>query len=244
MIAGGGRTILLTRTEEDAGEWADFLRRRGDRPVVFPCLVCEPIEDPESRAALREALAGASWLVLTSRRGVEAAAHLLGASLPEEVRLAVVGPATAAAARAAFGRVDLVPGAATGEGVARALVTWFSGMPQAPRKIAAAAADRAAPALEEILTPAGIAVARVAVYRTIPAPPEHPRFPLGSLGLDAILLASPSAVTGLLHRAEVPEGVPIVTIGPSTSAAARAAGLTVAAEAPRPGLEGLLEVLP
>ena len=59
-----------------------------------------------------------------------------------------------------------------------------------------------------------------------------------------ILVASPSAVEGLLNQADVPEQSAIVTIGPVTSEAVRAAGLTVAAEAARPSLDGLLEMIP
>lgn len=244
MSSPAGRTILVTRPEMDAEEWAARLREIGARPVIFPCLVCEMIDNPATRAALTQALDKAAWLTLTSRRGVEATASLLNHTLPTDMRIAVVGPATAHAARDLFGRADLVPEEATGASLAHALAGWFLDHPEAPKKIAVAAADRAEHTLERILESQGVKVARVAVYRTIPAPPEQPRVRLEDMDLDVILLASPSAVTGLLHRAEVPPGVSIVTIGPSTSAAARAAGLTVAAEARSPGLEGFLEVLP
>jgi uroporphyrinogen-III synthase len=59
-----------------------------------------------------------------------------------------------------------------------------------------------------------------------------------------ILLASPSAVLGLVHRAVLPVGAQVVTIGPATTAAARANGLAVAAQARHPDLEGLLEAIP
>lgn len=58
-----------------------------------------------------------------------------------------------------------------------------------------------------------------------------------------ILLASPSAVKGLLARADVPESVQVFSIGPTTTAAARAAGLQVAGQASRRDLDGLLEMI-
>jgi uroporphyrinogen-III synthase len=44
--------------------------------------------------------------------------------------------------------------------------------------------------------------------------------------------------------AEIPPGAALVSIGPSTTAAARGFGLTVAAEARRPVLDELLEAIP
>jgi len=98
--------------------------------------------------------------------------------------------------------------------------------------------------LEKALEPLGVQIVRVAVYRTIPAPVQEPREDLGALGVDTIFLASPSAVTGLLARARVPGDAHIITIGPSTSEAARDAGLDVAGEAAGRGLEAMIEAMP
>jgi uroporphyrinogen-III synthase len=82
------------------------------------------------------------------------------------------------------------------------------------------------------------------VYRTVPAAPASARMPLASLGVDTVFLASPSAVTGFVNLVDVDASARLVTIGPSTSEAARALELTVAAEAREPSLEGLLEAMP
>jgi uroporphyrinogen-III synthase len=238
--------VLVTRAAEDAAPWAERLAALGANPVVFPCLVCETLDDAPTRAALAAALDGAAWLALTSRRGVEAVGALAPGGVPDGVAIAAVGPATAEAARVRFGRCELVAPKGTGTSLAEALRHALAARPSgaARPKVAIAAADRAEPHLERVLIPAGIAVARVDVYRTVPAPPETPRVALDALGIDTILLASPSAVAGLLHRAVVPGGAVVVTIGPSTTEAARAHGLAVLAEARRPGLDGILEVIP
>ena len=57
------------------------------------------------------------------------------------------------------------------------------------------------------------------------------------------MLASPSAASGFVHQVELDAPVAIYTIGPSTTAAARALGLTVTAEAREPSLEGILEAM-
>lgn len=95
--------------------------------------------------------------------------------------------------------------------------------------------------LEQECASRGCRVTRVALYRTISAPPQHPREDLAARDVDTIFLASPSAVAGLVARAVVPPDARIVTIGPTTSAAAREAGLQVTAEATHRGLRAMIE---
>jgi uroporphyrinogen-III synthase len=232
-----GARVLLTRSEDDCAEWAEELERRGARPVLLPCIETEPLDTPELRSALRAALADADWLVLTSRRGVEACAAL---ELPARTRVATVGAATAAAARALLGRADLVgggSGAALGAGL-----TSDRRFARGARVVLALAAN-ASDALERALTSAGAHCARFDVYRTIPAPPAARKHALSSLGADRVVLASPTAASGFVHQVDLDVPVAIYTIGPSTSAAARALGLDVTAVAREPSLEGILEAM-
>jgi uroporphyrinogen-III synthase len=124
------------------------------------------------------------------------------------------------------------------------LAEWQAAQPAGARNtVVVAAAEGGRRGLEEVLEPLGAQVLRFAVYRTVPAPPEDPRTDLASEGVDVILLASPSAVKGLLARADVPASAQVICIGPTTTAAARAAGLEVAGQAGRRDLDGLLEVI-
>ena len=77
----------------------------------------------------------------------------------------------------------------------------------------------------------------------MPAPPAEPRRPLSALRVDNVVLASPSAVLGFMHLVEIDAAVGVYTIGPSTTAAARKAGLTVTAEAREPSFEGIMEAM-
>jgi uroporphyrinogen-III synthase len=97
--------------------------------------------------------------------------------------------------------------------------------------------------LERTLTAAGAHCTRFDVYRTVPSPAAAAKRALSSLGADNVLLASPSAVTGFVQQVVIDVPVRIYTIGPSTTAAARAHGLTVTAEAREPSLEGILEAM-
>ncbi len=230
---------MVTRAAADAEQWARRLRRLGARPVVFPCLESEMIRDPETTTRLRDAIAVADWLVLQSARGADAVASLAGA-LPAAVCVAAVGPSTASAARRALGRADFVPSNQSSAGLAAELLPVIG---PGPVRIVVAAAEEGRDDAERLLAAGGMSVTRVNVYRTIPTPPISPRFDIAAQGVDTVLLASPSAVTGLVNRALPAPAIRVVTIGPVTSAAARAAGLVVSAEARAPDLESIVEAM-
>jgi uroporphyrinogen-III synthase len=238
-----GRRILVTRAREDAERWAQALTRLGAAPVVFPCLVSEPVGDAATAEALRAGMAAATWLVVTSARAAEALARLLAGPLPEHARVAAVGPATARAAIEHLGRVDLVASASTSEALGAELAALLRYAPSSARRVLVAGAAGGRQDAEMELTAAGITTRRVDVYRTAPVPPLARKRELAADGVDDVLLASPSAVTGLVNCAVLPKEARVITIGPTTSAAATAAGLRVTAEARWPNLDGMLEVM-
>ena len=91
-------------------------------------------------------------------------------------------------------------------------------------------------------------VTGVTTYRTVA--PENLRSIVESafrMGIDAVLFASPSAVTNLFDvvgaDSEQLSKSTIVCIGPVTSAAARDVGLNVTAEAHEPSDQGLVDAL-
>jgi uroporphyrinogen-III synthase len=238
--ASSARRVLLTRSEEDCAEWAERLARHGADSVALPCIRCEPIATPASKAALAAAVPNADWLVFTSRRGVEAFIALGPPALPAQCRVAVVGAATAEAAKSELGRVDVVGG-----GTAAALGATLADLGDLKRHphVLLAVAENAGETLERTLHAAGAQCIRIDVYRTVPAPPAEPRRPLSTLHVDNVVLASPSAVTGFVNQVDIDAPVSFYTIGPSTTAAARGAGLPVTAEAREPSFEGVLEAM-
>ena len=246
------RRILLTREEDDCAEWAAEIEALGATPVVFPCIECRNIDTPQLRARLDEELPRARWLAFTSRRGVAALARLLGgpgqgtgtdlapAPIPATLSVAAVGPSTARAAAQAFGRTELAGGpggtaASLGEALVRKL---------APAdRVLIAVAENAGRALEDAVAGAGRTCTRLDVYRTVPSPGRARKHASSALGADNVFFASPSAVAGFVNRVRLDTAPGIFTIGPTTTAAARAAGLEVTGEAARPGLGGLLEAM-
>jgi uroporphyrinogen-III synthase len=235
-----GRTMILTRSTEDSGEWASELEARGAFPIVFPCITTETYDDPELAGRITAALATADWLIFTSRRGVDALADLVGTDLPATLRLAGVGEATAARIGERFGRSALA-GPGTAQGLASELGQHES--IRAGASCVLALAENAGDTLENTLCEAGAAVSRFSVYRTRPAEPVEPRQPLSTLGSDTVIFASPSAVTGFDNQVAVDIAGLFVTIGPSTSAAVKARHWDVAAEAKEQSLAGIIESL-
>lgn len=239
-----GRRILITRAQDDAELWAEHLTALGATPVVFPCIVCEPIDDVAVAVALRHGLTDTHWLLVTSPRAAAAITRLLTGTVPADVRIAAVGLATAQACIALLGRADFVSPRATAAALGAALgeLLQDAGTAATTRVVIAGALGGRDDA-QDALAAQGVSVTRINVYRTRPSPAvERPR-DLAVIGIDDVLLASPSAVTGLLNTAIVPDGARVITIGPTTSAAAIAAGLCVFAEARQPTFEGLLEAL-
>ena len=233
------RRVLLTRSDDDNAEWAPQFSAHGTEPVALSCIHSEPIDTPALRAALAAAAAEADWIVFTSRRGVDAFA-VLGAQPGPRGKIAAVAESTAAAAKTRLGRVDLI-GGGTAALLAGALAA-SGALASAPR-VLLALAENAGDVLERELGAAGARCTRLDVYRTVPAPSAARKRPLSALRVDNVVLASPSAVTGFVQQIELDVPVAVITIGPSTTAAARHAGLDVTAEARVPSLEGILEAL-
>lgn len=237
-----GRRVLVTRAREDALEWAKRLEVLGARPVVLPCVTSRITSGERIKTRLREAVVRADWLVVTSKRAVGAAGRMLGDPPPPSVRIAAVGPATARAAEAAWGRSVLVPRQATSRGLGLELAALL-GTEGREVEVVVVGAEGGREDADRALREAGATVTRLEVYRTTPAAANGVKLDLASDEVDDVLLASPSAVKGFVNRACGIEAVRIVTIGPTTTEAARAAGLTVAAEAQHPDFESLVEAI-
>jgi uroporphyrinogen-III synthase len=155
-------------------------------------------------------LDGYDWLVLTSAAG---ARELKQRATGRAARVAAVGSATAEA----WGEVDLVPQEASQEGL-------LAELPRPAGRVLFAGAEGARPLLADEL---GADV--VVLYRTCALNPR--------VEGDLAVVASPSAARVL---AEINPAIPVVSIGPETTAAAREAGLRVVREAASADVAGLV----
>lgn len=211
-------------------------------PVDFPCLELVAVEGADRIGRFVDAVTSAArgdWLVFTSPNGVAVANRWLSGArtqIPAVLQVAAVGPSTAGRCRQEFSRCDLQPPAdeARGEALGRLLAA------QDPARAILAVARGGRRDVEEALRVAGWRVERFDLYET--------RFFASDatdrrhLEVDAVFLASPSAVAGLLAQARVEPDVPLFAIGPTTASAIEDAGLRPAGVAESPGLEALLDL--
>ena len=219
--------VIVTRPEENAGPLVERLVALGFEPVSCPLVVLETIPEPATVD-----VAGYDWVIVTSRTGAAELARRAHGQLP---RIAAIGPGTAAELAAHGLAVALVPEVSTQEG----LVAAF---PRPAGRVLFAGAEAARRIIVDQLN-----ADFVALYRTVPAAPQA-GLPAG----DLVVVASPSAArvlgdawSGAAGAAPAaPAARPlVVSIGPQTSLAARAAGLEVATEARHFDLDGLVEAI-
>ena len=163
------------------------------------------------------------------------------------LRVAVVGPATARAwTELTVTAPDLV---ARGSAAALLEEPELAGplpAPNAARRVLLPASALADPALADGLRRAGWEVEQVAAYTTVTAdahdlPPDLDRT-WATGGVDTVVLTAPSTTRAVLELlGPPPQGTGLVAIGATTAAATRELGLTVAAVAPSPTPEGVLQ---
>ncbi len=151
------------------------------------------------------------WVVVTSANGARELLRRATGTMP---RLAAIGPATAQA----LGGADLVPAVATQEGL-------LAELPRPAGRVLFAAAEGARSLLPSTLGADVVTLYHTRELRPTDLPPA-----------DVYILASASSARALGALAT---GLPVVSIGPETSHAARQAGLDVVAEADEHSSAGL-----
>jgi uroporphyrinogen-III synthase len=175
-------------------------------------------------------LATYDWVVFTSVKGVDATR-----ALPSAPRYAAVGEKTAAALRARGIEPAHIPPQANGEALADTLPNVDG------RRVVLVRASAGGGVLPDRLRQRGAQVKEVTAYRTLEAPAasaDQLRTALADPNLAAVVFASGSAVRGYIALGGA-AGVPAVTIGPRTTASARAAGFHVVAESKTQSAEAL-----
>ena len=146
--------------------------------------------------------------------------------------VAAVGPATADSLRRNGVEPDLVPA----EHSARGLVDSFPAPSGPPRAVLFPCADIAPDTIGDGLAEKGWMVRRVEAYRTVARAAPEPEVLAGVAAADAITFTATSSVAAFVAL-RTPGGAPlgapahVVCIGPTTAAAARAAGLSGVHEA-------------
>lgn len=236
----GHHRVVVTGDEARVADLERRVTALGAVAIRLPVNVIEEAPDGGRAlgAAATELVEGAyDWVVVTSANAVDRLRRALGdRPVPQRVRWSAVGPATGRALTAAGLPCHLLPPASTAQSLAAALVgsagLAVSTVPSVPTgRMLYPRAEHVRSDLAARLRAAGWSVDEVVAYRNESADPE-PSEVRAAQDAEAVLLTSSSAterVVALLGPDRVPPIV--VTLGPSTSASARNAGLEVTAEA-------------
>ena len=217
--------VALTSTRDRIPRLSEIVEAHGLEPVPLPCIEVEPADAVTLDAAKAESVE-ADWLVITSRRAVEA---LWPEGGMPDTPVAAVGDATAAAVREAGGNCEIV-----GEGGAADLADRLQA-DLSGRRVLFPHASGADSSTVESLQEGGAEVTALVVYETRPvAPPE------GSV--DAAIFGSPSALTGWCLSRSLDQIV-LAVIGETTGAALSDRGYEPDVTSPRPDFALLAALL-
>lgn len=243
-----GRRVVVTRARDQAEELAAQLLALGAEVVEAPSIRIEPLDQGPLRDALAR-LEEYDWLVVTSRNTVALVWEALRAAGGDAhalsgVRVAAVGPATAEALRELGVAIAVVPERFVAEGVLEALRGRGD---VRGRRVLFPAAEGARDVLPAGLRELGATVDEIAVYRSVPDDSWRGAVAarLGRGEVDAVTFTSGSTVRHFVDAVgvELARRARVVTIGPVTSDAARAAGLDVAAEAHEATIPSLVDAV-
>ncbi|MEO8972705.1 MAG: uroporphyrinogen-III synthase [Ktedonobacteraceae bacterium] len=268
-----GKRILVTRTREQASTFSERLKALGALPVELPTIRIVPPQDWEQLdSALNKLFLESAverpfydWLIFTSVNGVTICCerlitlgHVIGHM--SHVRIAAIGPATAAVLKRYGLTADVIPDEYIAEGVATALRNDVQArnVSLVGQRVLLARAAEARKILVTELQQAGALVDEVPAYYTVAVAHDDEQGQLvlrllREQKLDILTFTSSSTVRNFmqwLSRDE--ERVQLVTcnpqlviacIGPITAQTARESGLDVTIEAQEFTIDGLVAAI-
>lgn len=248
-----GQRIVVTRTREQASQLADQLHELGAEVLEIPTI---RTEDPENKSDLMDAMLALGeydWIVFTSPNGVVAFFHYFFKGFDDiralgNVRIAAVGPATAAKLKELHLRIDAMPEEYLASKITDAISSFES---VENLRVLLLRAEVANPELPLELEKLGAIIDDVACYRTVPETEDvnGAAERLLEEGADWITFTSSSTVENFHSRFDLPKlkqqfpTARIASIGPETSKTLRALGVPPDAEAREHNIPGLIRAL-
>jgi uroporphyrinogen III methyltransferase / synthase len=246
-----GQRIVVTRSRAQASELVAQLEELGAEAIEAPAIRIEPPADPRPLREAVKNLAAFDWIVVTSTNGADAlfdtmAAENLDARALAGRRVAAIGPATAEKLLGFGIRADLVPETFTGAAVAEAMVRAGN---LGGKSVLLPRADIAPKELVDALAARGAKVTEVTAYRTVIDFANHDVVSerLARNEIDWVTFTSSSTVRNFLGAIS-PDRVKaarvrVASIGPTTSATLREAGLEPTVEAASYTIPGLVDAI-
>lgn len=249
-----GIRVLITRSREQAPELARLLEAEGAEAISIPAIEIVP---PQSWGPLDKALKKVpayDWLILTSVNGVRALERRMkevevDVGLLRRLKVAAIGPATAAACEKLGLKVTVVPEEYVAESVVAALQGQVNG-----KRALLVRAKEARDVIPKDLRAAGAEVDVAEAYETIL--PKNSTAKLNEVLADpgrrphVITFTSSSTArnfVAMLGKGKSPreqlQGIKLASIGPVTSETLRGVGLWVDVEAKEYTMNGVVDCL-
>lgn len=246
-----GKTVLVTRPENEAHNTVSALEDLGARVLVAPAITIRPIDNPGSLDQTLLRLNLFDWLVFTSANGVRFFIRRIfqigfDIRLLGHIRIAAIGPGTAKALEEYGIKADLIPPKYRSEELANALAEHVKG-----KKVLLARADRGRTVLKDELDPIADEVVQVPVYHNADADsiPEEVLQEIRNNQVDWVLLTSSAIARRFAAMLPSDEAqnligkIKFASISPVTSDAARAVGIEPTVEAEVFTLAGLIDAI-
>jgi len=231
-----GKTVVITRAEDQADSMLELLQESGAEPVLYPVIQTVPPDNWDLMDQTLSRLSEYHGLIFTSANGVKFFMRRLMETKKDirdlkGVRIYTIGPKTEDAVRAFGMRVDVVPK----DFVAESLLESLSRENVKGKRFLIPRARVAREILPDQLRDMGAIVDVVPAYQTVAPVRKNEDFErrLKEGAIDVITFTSPSTVTNFLERIgpglrPCLKNVTIACIGPITADTAREKGLNVA----------------
>ncbi len=248
-----GQRIVVTRTREQASELAHQLTELGADVLEIPTLKIVAPKRQELVAEMMGGLGSYQWMVFTSPNGVTSFFDYFFKAYDDlrsigGVRIAAVGPATAAKLKELHLSVDAMPDKYVAKDISKAIAAKDD---LENLRVLLLRAEVANLELPKLLEEQGAIVDDVAVYQTVPETEDltGAAARLVAEGADWLTFASSSAVENFHARFPLPEllkkfpALKTASIGPETTKALVALGLQPTVEAKQHTIDGLVKAV-
>ena len=248
-----GQRIVVTRTREQASELAHQLTELGADVLEIPTLKIVAPKRQELVAEMMGGLGSYQWMVFTSPNGVTSFFDYFFKAYDDlrsigGVRIAAVGPATAAKLKELHLSVDAMPDKYVAKDISKAIAAKDD---LENLRVLLLRAEVANLELPKLLEDQGAIVDDVAVYQTVPETEDltGAAARLVAEGADWLTFASSSAVENFHARFPLPEllnqfpALKTASIGPETTKALVALGLQPTVEAKQHTIDGLVKAV-
>ena len=238
--------ILITRPRAQSADFGVALQQAGFEPVFFPVIEIRPTSDLSALDAALNDLSRYAWVVFTSINAVEVFFdRLTGLRLPTQLKIAAIGPKTAAALR----QREVEPLFTPDEFVGEAILPGLGNLRR--KRVLLPRAEIARAALPEAICAAGGWPDEVIIYQTLPASPDPQGLLSLRAGVDWVTFTSPSTVQNFvqivrqngLNPLSLPGSPKIACIGPVTCRAAEEEGFTGLRVAQENTADGLVKLI-